>query len=230
MANTFRIPSGILRSLGIWAEAWFIPPTCVHCGKQRFEFLPVCRDCLRVLRDARALDEEVMPLPWVHALFRLTPPQQTLIHGFKYHHYRRHIRFLCAYLCYRPIFADRMGWPDLLIPVPLHAARRRERGYNQSQLIAEETGRQFTLPVFAEGLSRVRFTSTQTKLGGDARAKNLLGAFRADPKIVAGKKVLLIDDVCTTGSTLDACRQELFRAGAIEVGAFVLAWVERENL
>ena len=170
-----------------------------------------------------------MPIAWVHALFRLTPPLQSLIHGLKYEHYRRHARFLCAHLRYRPVFRERMGFPDATVPVPLHSARKRERGYNQSELIAEGLQKQVGLLFLRKALKRVRFTSTQTKLGGEARAKNLRGAFQADITQVQGKKLLLVDDVCTTGSTLEECRQELMRAGATEVGAFVLAWVERQG-
>ena len=96
MVNTFdalkRKAPLLFREFALWLEAWVIPPVCVHCGKHRFKSLPLCRPCLRILHDSLVLDEEVMPLPWVHALFRLTPPLQSLIHGFKYNHYRRHIR------------------------------------------------------------------------------------------------------------------------------------------
>ena len=220
-----RLPH-ILRESFLWLEAWIIPPTCVHCGSQRHKSLPLCRTCLRVIHDSLVLDEEVMPLPWVHALFRLTPPLQSLIHGFKYKHYRRHIRFVAAYLRYRPAFVDRMRNPDLLVPVPLHSARRRERGYNQAALIALETKKRFDLSMRFDALHRIRFTSTQTRLSGEQRAKNLTGAFRCIPSLVESKKILLVDDVCTTGSTLDLCRQELFNCGASDVGAFVIAWVE----
>jgi len=160
-------------------------------------------------------------------LFRMTPPLLSLIHGFKYSHYRRHIRFLCAYLRYRPAFVDALGKPDVLVPVPLHAARRRERGYNQSELIAEEMGRRYGLPVLSHALRRIRYTSTQTKLDAGERTRNLVGAFRCSDA-VAGKRVVLVDDVCTTGSTLGQCREELLKSGAVTVEYFVLGWVERE--
>jgi len=221
MANTFK-------EWALWAEAWIVPPVCVHCGKRRYGALPLCRVCLRELRRTLIWDEEVLPLPWVHALFRMTLPLSSLIHGFKYRHYRRHIRFLCAYLRHRPVFLEALGRPELLVPVPLHPARRRERGYNQSELIAGETGRRFGVPVAAKALKRIRFTSTQTRLGAEERARNLAGAFRGAPELVKGKRVILVDDVCTTGSTLSHCREELLRAGAASVEAFTLAWVERE--
>ena len=76
---------------------------------------------------------EAMPL---RCLFNMGPQLSTLIHGFKYRHMRRHIRFLCAYLRYRPDLAEWAGGFDALVPVPIHAVRRRERGYNQAMEIA----------------------------------------------------------------------------------------------
>ncbi len=224
MANT----SEVLKKWGLWLEAWVVPPVCVHCAKRRWGGLPLCRPCLRLLRAALIWDDEVLSQPGLHALFRMSPPLLSLIHGFKYSHYRRHIRFLCAYLRYRPAFVEALGKPDVLIPVPLHSARLRERGYNQAELIAEEMGRRYVLPVMSNALKRIRFTSTQTKLDAEERTRNLVGAFRCSDA-VAGKKVVLVDDVCTTGSTLGQCQQELIKAGAARVDAFVLGWVERED-
>jgi hypothetical protein len=84
------------------AEDWVLPPVCLHCGRRRFASLPLCRACLRILRDARPEeDEAVSGMPWIRAAFRLTPPLHALIHGFKYRHQRRHIRFLAAWLRWR---------------------------------------------------------------------------------------------------------------------------------
>ena len=82
--------------------------------------------------------------------------------------------------------------------------------------------------VISNALKRIRFTSTQTKLDAGERARNLVGAFQCNDA-VAGKRVVLVDDVCTTGSTLGQCQQELMKAGAVKVDAFVLGWVEGEN-
>ena len=220
-----------LRAGALWVEEWFAPPICVHCGKHRWGGLPLCRSCLRILRDSRPEDDEaVLALAWVRAAFRLTPPQQSLIHGFKYSHLRRHIRFLCAWLRWRKIWIDDLTRFDAIVPVPLHPARKRERGYNQSELIALEIGHMSGTVVMPKILRRVRFTSTQTKLGHDDRARNLENAFRADAVMAKGKRILLVDDVCTTGSTLGHCRDELLRAGAVSVEALVLAWVEKREV
>jgi len=179
-------------------------------------------------------DEAVSGLPWIRALFRLTPPLHDLIHGFKYRHERRHLAFLAGWLRWRRAWIDDLAVSyDVLMPVPLHPARRRERGYNQAEALARliaGQGRAGSQRPVVSGLKRVRHTGTQTRLTGEARAQNLEGAFRADfrrSKDIMAKRILLVDDVCTTGSTLAHCREELLRAGALQVDAITLAWVEK---
>ncbi|MCD6024880.1 MAG: utilization protein GntX [Fibrobacteria bacterium] len=232
-------PLRVLSRLFLFLEDWILPPVCVHCGLRRRASLPLCRTCLRALRDSRPEeDEAVSGLPWVRSLFRMTPPLHDLIHGFKYRHQRRHIAFLAEWLRWRRAWLEDLGRSyDALIPVPLHAARRRDRGYNQAERLAGELARQEARgaglgrrggrPVRTRGLKRLRFTGTQTRLKSGARAGNLEGAFRADPGLVAGQRILLIDDVCTTGSTLSHCREALLAAGAARVDALTLAWVEK---
>jgi ComF family protein len=231
----------IFSRIFLWVEDWVLPPVCLHCGRRRYASLPLCRACLRILRDARPEeDEAVSGLPWVRAVFRLTPPLQALIHGFKYRHQRRHIAFLAAWLRWRRAWTEDLARTyDALIPVPLHRARRRDRGYNQAEILARAIARYpvgfavITLPVITKGLTRVLHTRTQTRLKSTARADNLEGAFRIDARKAekfVGKRILLIDDVCTTGSTLYHCREELLRAGATRVDALTLAWVEKKTV
>jgi len=219
------------RPMCLWVEDAVIPPVCAHCGHRRFAAQLLCRTCLRVMRDARPEEDEVVTgMPWIRALFRLTPPLHALIHGFKYRHQRRHIRFLCAWLRWRRAWRDDLRESyDAVIPVPLHPARRRERGYNQAEVLATHIAEAGGITLCTKGLTRVRFTGTQTRLGGRRRGQNLDGAFRAVPMRVSGRRLLLVDDVCTTGSTLSHCRDELLSAGAAKVDALVLAWVERRH-
>jgi ComF family protein len=160
-------------------------------------------------------------------LFRMGPEISTLIHGFKYRHQRRHIRFLCAYLRYRPDLAAWAAGFDALVPVPIHAIRKRERGYNQAGEIAREAAGHLRLPVWDGGLRRTRATVSQTKLDRGARAVNLARAFALpDPQAVRGKRLLLVDDVHTTGATAGRCAELLLQAGAVSVGVLALAKVE----
>ncbi len=115
---------------------------------------------------------------------------------------------------------------DLLIPVPLHSKREHERGFNQAALLAEEVGTGWGLPTAQRVLRRVRPTEAQSG-GRRERQENVKGAFRvARPDRVEGRRLLLVDDVFTTGATVNECAKALLAAGAAEVAVYTLARVE----
>jgi ComF family protein len=112
---------------------------------------------------------------------------------------------------------------DLIVPVPLHPARLRERGFNQAHLLATMVSREIGLPVFA-ALERIRYTTTQTAFDRVDRMENLHNAFRLRKKVsVRELRVLLVDDILTTGSTLSECARVLREAGALSVYAVTAA-------
>ncbi len=132
------------------------------------------------------------------------------IHLFKYDGVRALATPLAAFI------ADTITLPlaiDCLCPVPLHPARERMRGYNQSGLLAEELGQQWNLPVEPALLSRILNTTPQMQLPADERKRNMRGAFTAAPA-TQGRSIGLVDDVYTTGSTLLECSRVLKHAGA----------------
>ncbi|MGD1993582.1 MAG: ComF family protein [Anaerolineae bacterium] len=112
---------------------------------------------------------------------------------------------------------------DVIIPVPLHPRRLRERGYNQAGLLARALGRRIDVPVWERAIERVRYTRSQMRLDAAARRRNVQRAFHCPDGRVGERKILLIDDVCTTGATLGACAEALHRAGATGVQALTLA-------
>jgi ComF family protein len=112
---------------------------------------------------------------------------------------------------------------DVVVPVPLHAARLRERGYNQAALLARELARRIGLPLNERVLMRQRATSPQVGLDATQRRENVRAAFSCSGNDLAGRRVLLIDDVCTTGATLEACAVALHEGGADSVQALTLA-------
>lgn len=113
---------------------------------------------------------------------------------------------------------------DLVIPVPLHASRQKERGFNQSELLAEEIARKNKLPLDRRRLVKTRKTVAQVSLEAEERRNNLLGAFTVrQPEKIAGRVILLVDDVFTTGSTCRECSRTLLEAGAKEVRVLTLA-------
>lgn len=119
--------------------------------------------------------------------------------------------------------------PDLLIPVPLHRKRLVWRGYNQSLELARDIARKYDLPLSGNALLRTRNTIPQTRVEAGLRRRNIRGAFAADEKQVRGKSVLLVDDVLTTGATLEECARTLRQAGAAAVDVLVLSVAQSGN-
>jgi ComF family protein len=118
---------------------------------------------------------------------------------------------------------------DLIVPVPLHWRRRWERGFNQSELLAKAVARRYAVPV-GRPLRRRRATAAQAGLTHAQRRSNVSGVFLAPrPEKVAGRRILLIDDVMTTGATGAACAAALKRAGARYVALLTLARVDRRS-
>lgn len=224
--------SGRLRSLSNAVAGLVYPILCVGC-EQRLDAsqeLPVCASCLRRLPgppDGRPLaqvrqHEGGSDLRSVHALwaYDASGTVQRIQHALKYGG--------------QPSLGRPLGrlmaeaWMDegieLVIPVPLSRPRFLERGYNQSQALSEGVGERLGVGVDATTLRRSRPTRTQTRLSAAERWANVSGAFQvADPAAIAGRHVLLVDDVLTTGATLTAAAQALAEAGA-SVEATVLAF------
>jgi ComF family protein len=118
------------------------------------------------------------------------------------------------------------GLPALVVPVPLHPRRERERGFNQASLLARRLGRAWRVPVRDDVLVRAVATPSQTELDAPARRANVRGVFRMRrPDLIAGRHVLLVDDILTTGATLSECARCLRAGGAAEIGALTVARV-----
>jgi ComF family protein len=114
--------------------------------------------------------------------------------------------------------------PDALVPVPLHPRRARERGYDQALLLARRLERAWGVPVVADALLRAVPTQPQTDLDAAARRRNVRDAFAVRrPELIAGRHVVLVDDVLTTGATAGECARSLYRAGAAAVGVLTVA-------
>ena len=192
-------------------------PLCPVCGKPFFSGLPEdhwCEDCLR----KRPLFEALLaPYLYEGSLMKA-------IHRFKY----GSKGFIASSL--GPLLGafakDRLKNPDdlLVMPVPLHPKRLRQRGFNQTLLLARHLVRHLPVELDFFNLRRIRHTAPQIGLGKDERRKNVRGAFRlSTPKTVRGRAILLLDDVATTGNTLNECARVLMKAGAERVLCLVLA-------
>lgn len=189
-------------------------PFCTKCGsslKNPSQPCPSCKDegyNFSAVRVATGFNETV----------------QKIIHSLKYRGKRSLAKRLGVILANRTLGDERFTGADLLMPVPLHPSRARERGYNQSELIAEVIGQKLDLPVDKNILSRKKRTKAQTDLDAKQRRENVKGAFVVRrPEEVSGKRVVIVDDVLTTGATLEACTEALLSAGAKEVYTLALA-------
>ncbi len=139
---------------------------------------------------------------------------QTLMHALKYHDSIDAGLYMGKLLGQSILEAERFPKPDLLIPVPLHSKKLRKRGYNQAEIIAKGIEKVLHIPVNTTALQRVAFNESQTKKGRFARWQNVETIFKAiKPSEVEDKCVLLVDDVVTTGATLEACGKQLQESG-----------------
>jgi ComF family protein len=216
-------------------------PACLLCaGGSESLICTACRDelpwnCCACRRCARPLPSETMtlcrpcqrrapPFEAAIAAFRYAAPVDQAIQGLKYHADFLAARWLGEALA-EAVVARSMSPADLLLPVPLHHGRLRQRGYNQSLELARHTGRQLQIELRPLAARRLRATEDQIGKTAHERRRNLRGAFAVD-RTVQARHVALIDDVMTTGSTLAELARACRRAGAASVQVWVVARVE----
>ena len=204
---------GLLCTPCIAALPCLEPPYCDLCAA--VGIVGECRYCREQTR------QQGRPLDGLRAPYVFQGSVRDVVHRFKYENARAAApllgRLLAEYLADNPLPGDR------LIPVPLHPAKQRERGYNQAELLAKEVGKTVALPVDAKLLYRTRNTPAQVRAANrQQRIANTADAF-AVRSSAAGQSLILIDDVSTTGSTLTAAATALKQAGAASVWALVLA-------
>jgi len=185
-------------------------PVCTHCGRPQRD-AALCPQCRHSPLEIDGIRSAVM----------FEGPLREAIHHLKYSGRTSLAEPLGAYLEARWRIASLPA--DLIVPVPLHAARQRERGYNQSALLAIPLSRASKLPVIEPALTRVKATTPQVTLNAAERKANVCAAFEARCDLVRGRRVLLVDDVCTTGATLESSSIALRQAGATSVWALTLA-------
>ncbi len=190
------------------------PPRCAGCGRVDKIW---CERCQAEM-DAIPLDTHVDPHP------PMTAVAVTGIHNGLLQQVQWALKYEYTPEVAIPLglrLAERfamLNWTiDMVIPVPIHTLRLRERGYNQAQLLGEVAAHKLALPCVPAALQRLRQTQSQVTLNAQERLANMQNAFEADPQLVSGQRILLIDDVYTTGATLVACAQAALDAGASAV-------------
>lgn len=183
-------------------------PRCLKCGKQlSSDETEYCFDCA----GGRHIFKQCV------GVWDYTDEIRKSIYEFKYHNQRAFARIYAKELL-ENCGNIMLEWnAQALVPVPLHSARLKKRGYNQAELVAEHLGKELGMPVDTEMLVRVRQTKPQKELNDRERLKNLENAFIINKNGVKYKKVILVDDIYTTGATIDACAAALMSCGVREV-------------
>ncbi len=216
---------------------FFFPRRCVGCGKtgdflcascgQKLPRLlsPFCQKCGKP-----ELSGTLCATCWgwhsqitgIRSPFRFEGIIRLAVHELKYNNLKAISG--CLAMLMADYFRDHTMQGEVLVPVPLHPRRLRQRGYNQSGLLARELGRLISLPVVEDSLYRLKDSSPQARADTvEDRRKNVRGAFACRDKKLRKRHVILIDDVCTSGATLEACATALKAARALSVWGLTLA-------
>jgi ComF family protein len=215
------------------------PPICANCRQagtlicadcyQQIQWIkkPICAGCGQMLGSntnqklCKTCQAHPLPLKQICAATIFAEPISTIIHKMKYEG-----AFGLASNLADLMVSAWSEWEtpvDLVVPIPLHPARQKNRGYNQSALIAQYFSKQLGYKFAPDVLKRARFTVPQVGLNAEDRLKNVQNAFAAENCEISKMRILLIDDVCTTGATLASAAETLLEAGASAVSGYCLA-------
>jgi len=227
-----RAPFRILLSLIKSIIDFIYPPFCIVCSAHLLnDERLICEKCWlslpKVNEDSNIAYEIKLKLGQeIHfsqaiSIWEFSPPLQTAIHYLKYQGFKTLANQFGIFMAERLRQISLPADQTILVPVPLHKTRLRERGYNQSALLCKVIAPKTGLTYDDTILTRIRYTESQTKLSAVDRAKNVENAFKIiQPEKIQQKLIILVDDVITTGSTMNACARELMKNGAKAVFLF----------
>lgn len=202
------------------------PPKCPACKIQVYEHGAWCQPCLaRILsvRQINMAEHNLTALDSCQVVCEYTGGLKRLIHDMKFRQQQRYAIYL-RWLIKRNIAIEKFSNIDYVIPVPLHDARLKERGYNQAEAIFKDWAKAGKLSWKPGILQRTRQTTPQWELKMTERRKNIKNAFVITrPEMVKNKHIIIVDDIITTGITLDECARVLKKNGAASVHGLVVA-------
>jgi len=186
-------------------------PLCPRCGKPQASDI-LCPACVRVQTE----------IDGIRSPYRFEETIRKAVHQLKYQNLKA-VSFCLAGLLADYLQSDPLPG-EIIVPVPLHPRRLRERGYNQSGLLARGLGKIMNLPVVENCLVRVKEAQPQVKTPNiEERRKNVIDAFMCRDEKLRGRQIILIDDVCTSGATLESCGIALKSKGVISIWGLTLA-------
>ena len=194
-------------------------PACKKCGKEIYdEAVEYCRDCMKTEHYYE----------WGIPLMNYDKTGRKIISDFKYHNKRDNAGFIAQEIYKREYERILHMKADALVPVPLYYRKKRIRGFNQSEVLAEELSKLTGIPVLSDAVVRRKNTVPQKTLGQGQRFTNLIKAFEAGNIPAGYRRIIIVDDIYTTGSTIDACAHILKRYGVQKV-FFICACIGRNN-
>lgn len=204
---------------------FLFPPACSVCGKIDKNWLCYkCQKRVERLEKFCVVDIQNQEYEKLLYIFKYESLIRKLILRYKFSNKAYLNHFFANEIVKNEENCKLLKEYDMIIPVPMHKQKMAKRGYNQTELIADELSKMLKIPARKDILSKVVNTTTQSKLGGKARQSNIQHAFfiKNDVK-VEDKKVILLDDIYTTGATSEECSSVLKNAGATEILILVLA-------
>lgn len=209
------------------------PVKCMICGKVLTEdsVLYLCDSCHELLPRCGTGFYKTEKLPYINGIFSAFHYENGIdkaIQAMKFDYQPRLSETLAFVLLEELLKETRIPHFDFIIPVPMHKKKMRSRGFNQSRLIADKISEALQIPVDTEVLVKTRNTRPQSTLKKEERLNNLLDAFSGEyPERVINKNILLVDDVITTGTTINSCGRILYENGAEKIYAVVIANAEK---
>ncbi|MBK8803128.1 MAG: ComF family protein [Fibrobacteres bacterium] len=213
----------VIGRLARWGREFLLPPVCCGCGREASAGGVLCGMCREHSHRARSIPLCPAGLESIACGPEVVPPVRALVHALKYSGVRKAAQELVA-IADQCVGEDFFPQGSVLVPIPLHPHRQRERGYNQSELLARQWANLRGVRMERDWVRRIRETGTQTRLSASERAANLTGAFEPTDRFQPGLPIVLVDDVLTTGSTLSACASGLLARGASSVRGLCVAW------
>ncbi len=244
-------PPAFIKRIGRSLADFLLPPVCLVCGDdtdgnflcakcfsliQTVErsFCQLCGQPLRISRHSYICPECVkhpLALHRIRTWAIFTHPLDKLVYAFKYSNFKKLALFFSRQLALIIQNDANLRDAEMLIPIPIHFLKKWWRGYNQTEILGKVLSERCGIPMF-DALKRIKLTRTQTKLSVSQRQSNLAHAFKHKKTIsVRNKKVIVLDDVITSGATMDAAAEVLLEAGAAQVYGLSIggAWIKRSS-
>ena len=219
----------ILKKIGEFISEVFFPKFCLGCQKEGEYLCQDCKELLEILRIHKKYKTKYLSDLYFPLVYK-KPLTKKLILSFKYKPFLKDLSLTLSFLIldHLKLIEEEKNFSDfILIPIPLEKKKLKWRGFNQSEEIGKKLAENLEIPIFSNVLFKIKETRPQVELSEKERRENIKGCFLVKNKdLIKNKKILLLDDIFTTGSTMEEAAKTLKEAGAKEIVGMVLARAE----